>query len=44
MLIELGHKVYIGARNEERGQKAADELGAKFVLLDVTKDTSGSRN
>ncbi|MCK1992345.1 SDR family NAD(P)-dependent oxidoreductase [Peribacillus muralis] len=41
-LIEIGHKVYIGARNEELGKKAADELGAKFVLLDVTEDASVS--
>ena len=39
-LIELGHKVYIGARNEELGEKAAAELGAEFVQLDVTKDDS----
>ena len=39
-LIELGHKVYIGARNENRGQIASDELGANFVLLDVTNDKS----
>jgi len=41
-LIELGHKVYIGVRSEERGQKAAKELGAEFVLLDVTIDNSVS--
>ena len=39
-LIELGHKVYIGARNEVLGKKAAAELGAEFVKLDVTKDDS----
>lgn len=41
-LIELGHKVYIGVRNEELGKKAAAELGAQFVQLDVTKDDSVS--
>lgn len=41
-LIELGHKVYIGARNQELGEKAAAELGAEFVKLDVTKDDSVS--
>lgn len=39
-LISLGHTVYIGSRSAERGQKAADELGAKFLLLDVTDDES----
>jgi len=39
-LIALGHTVYIGARNAERGQKAADELGAQFLLLDVTDDVT----
>ena len=39
-LIKLGHKVYIGARDAERGQKAADELGARFLPLDVTDDAT----
>jgi NAD(P)-dependent dehydrogenase (short-subunit alcohol dehydrogenase family) len=39
-LIEAGHTVYIGARSVERGQKAAAELGARFVQLDVTDDAS----
>jgi NAD(P)-dependent dehydrogenase (short-subunit alcohol dehydrogenase family) len=39
-LIERGHTVYIGARSVERGQSAATELGARFVLLDVTDDAS----
>ncbi len=39
-LIELGHTVYIGARDAERGQVAANELGAQFLLLDVTDDAS----
>jgi NAD(P)-dependent dehydrogenase (short-subunit alcohol dehydrogenase family) len=42
-LLELGHVVYIGARDSERGQKAADELGARFVQLDVTDDVSVNR-
>ena len=42
-LLELGHTVYIGARDTERGEKAAAELGARFVQLDVTDDTSVSR-
>jgi NAD(P)-dependent dehydrogenase (short-subunit alcohol dehydrogenase family) len=39
-LTELGHTVYIGARDVERGEKAAAELGARFVQLDVTDDAS----
>ena len=39
-LIENGHKVYLGARDAERGQRAADELGAHFLLLDVTDDAT----
>jgi len=41
-LIELGHTVYIGARDAERGGKAAADLGAYFVQLDVTDDASVS--
>lgn len=41
-LLELGHTVYIGARDVERGEKAAAELGARFVQLDVTDDASVS--
>lgn len=41
-LLELGHVVYIGARDAERGGKAAAELGARFVQLDVTNDASVS--
>ena len=42
-LIELGHVVYIGARDTERGEKAAAELGAHFTHLDVTDDASVAR-
>ncbi|MFG2026441.1 SDR family NAD(P)-dependent oxidoreductase [Streptomyces sp. NPDC048825] len=41
-LLELGHVVYIGARDVERGVKAAAALGARFVQLDVTDDASVS--
>lgn len=41
-LMELGHVVYIGARDVERGEKAAAELGTRFVQLDVTDDASVS--
>ncbi|MCS0603858.1 SDR family NAD(P)-dependent oxidoreductase [Streptomyces sp. LP11] len=39
-LLALGHTVYIGARDTERGEKAAAALGARFVRLDVTDDAS----
>ena len=39
-LLKLGHTVYVGARDAERGEKAAAELGARFVRLDVTDDAS----
>jgi NAD(P)-dependent dehydrogenase (short-subunit alcohol dehydrogenase family) len=39
-LIAAGHTVYIGARDETRGRAAAEELGARFVQLDVTDDAS----
>lgn len=39
-LIEAGHTVWMGARDEARGQQAADELGGRFVQLDVTDDAS----
>jgi NAD(P)-dependent dehydrogenase (short-subunit alcohol dehydrogenase family) len=41
-LSELGHTVYIGARDAERGERAAATLGARFVQLDVTDDASVS--
>jgi len=39
-LIAAGHTVYLGARDEERGRAAAQEVGARFVQLDVTGDAS----
>jgi NAD(P)-dependent dehydrogenase (short-subunit alcohol dehydrogenase family) len=39
-LVAAGHTVWIGARDIERGQHAADSLGAAFVQLDVTDDAS----
>ena len=41
-LIELGHTVYIGARDPERGQAAAKEIGARWLALDVTGDASAA--
>ncbi|MHA7985939.1 SDR family NAD(P)-dependent oxidoreductase [Rathayibacter sp. CAU 1779] len=39
-LVAAGHTVYLGARDEGRGRAAADEIGARFVQLDVTDDAS----
>ncbi|HEY4019579.1 MAG TPA: SDR family NAD(P)-dependent oxidoreductase [Pseudonocardiaceae bacterium] len=39
-LIAAGHTVYLGSRDRARGQRAANELGARLVLLDVTEDAS----
>ncbi|WP_432194057.1 SDR family NAD(P)-dependent oxidoreductase [Streptomyces sp. bgisy027] len=39
-LTEAGHTVYIGARDAERGRRAAERLGARFVQLEVTDDAS----
>jgi NAD(P)-dependent dehydrogenase (short-subunit alcohol dehydrogenase family) len=39
-LIERGHIVYLGARDPERGEAAASELGGRFVQLDVTDEVS----
>ena len=40
LLLQAGHIVWIGARDETRGRAAAAELGAWFVQLDVTDDAS----
>ncbi len=39
-LVAAGHTVYAGARDPERGHRAAEELGARFIQLDVTDDVS----
>jgi NAD(P)-dependent dehydrogenase (short-subunit alcohol dehydrogenase family) len=39
-LVAAGHKVYVGARDKALGSAAAEELGARFVQLDVTDDDS----
>jgi len=41
-LVELGHTVYLGARDPERGRSAAEEVGAQWLPLDVTDDASVS--
>lgn len=39
-LAAHGHRVVIGARDPERGRRAAEELGVEWVQLDVTSDDS----
>lgn len=40
VLVAAGHTVYLGSRNAERGRRAAEQLGARAVQLDVTDDAS----
>ena len=39
-LIAAGHTVWMGCRDESRGERAAKELGGRYVQLDVTDDAS----
>ena len=39
-LVAEGHDVWVAARDAEAGAKAAADLGASFVQLDVTDDAS----
>jgi len=39
-LIEAGHTVWVSARDGDRGRAAAQQLGARFVSLDVTDQQS----
>lgn len=39
-LAAAGHQVWIGARDESRGQQAAQAIGGRFVHLDVADDAS----
>jgi NADP-dependent 3-hydroxy acid dehydrogenase YdfG len=39
-LLQLGHTVYLGCRDLERGKRAAAELGGVPVTIDVTSDAS----
>ena len=39
-LVDQGLTVYLGARDPEKGEKAAAEVGATFVQLDVTDPES----
>jgi NAD(P)-dependent dehydrogenase (short-subunit alcohol dehydrogenase family) len=42
-LIGAGHRVYLAARDPDRGRAAAEPLGAHFLQLDVTSDDSVRR-
>jgi NAD(P)-dependent dehydrogenase (short-subunit alcohol dehydrogenase family) len=39
-LLADGHDVWLAARDPDRGRAAAEQLGARFVELDVTDDES----
>lgn len=39
-LIAAGHTVYLGSRDAERGRRAAEEIGARLVVIDITDDAS----
>jgi NAD(P)-dependent dehydrogenase (short-subunit alcohol dehydrogenase family) len=39
-LTGLGHTVIVGARDKQRGEAAAGQLGVRFVPIDVTDDAS----
>ncbi len=42
-LINSGQTLLVGARDRERGQAAADRLGARFVSIDIASDDSVAR-
>ena len=42
-LLASGHDVWLAARDPDRGQAAAEEVGGRFVELDVTSDDSVRR-
>lgn len=39
-LTEAGHNVYLGSRDAARGRRAAEAVGARLLVLDVTDDAS----
>ena len=39
-LAELGHTVYLGARDLERGRDIAESIGARPIAIDVTDEAS----
>ena len=40
VFIGAGHTVYLASRDAERGRRAAEQLGARALQLDVTDDAS----
>ncbi|MEM9107236.1 MAG: SDR family NAD(P)-dependent oxidoreductase [Pseudomonadota bacterium] len=42
-LVEEGHAVFLGARNKQAGEKAASQVGAEAVVLDVADKDSIAR-
>src|SRR6059058_5976698 len=39
-LAKKGFQVFVGARNAKAGRKAADDIGAKFLEIDVANNDS----
>ena len=39
-LVAAGHTVYLGSRDAERGRRAAEEVGARAIVIDVTDPAS----
>jgi NAD(P)-dependent dehydrogenase (short-subunit alcohol dehydrogenase family) len=39
-LVEIGHTVYLGARDLQRGRDVAELIGARAIEIDVTVDAS----
>ncbi|MFC0038652.1 SDR family NAD(P)-dependent oxidoreductase [Actinomadura rayongensis] len=39
-LVAAGHTVLLGSRDAERGRRAAERIGARSILIDVTDDAS----
>lgn len=40
LLVDAGHLVWLGSRDDARGRATAEEIGARHVQLDVTDDES----
>ncbi|AYF76397.1 SDR family NAD(P)-dependent oxidoreductase [Nocardia yunnanensis] len=39
-LVAAGHTVYLGSRDAERGRRAAEQVGAQPIQIDITDDAS----
>ena len=39
-LKDLGHKVYIGCRDEAKAKKVSSALGVEYIIIDVSSDES----